>query len=379
MNKRDNSNLKTGIIISTYIVFLVFLLFNFKSVKDGTAYVLGIVSPFFIAIAISFILNIPMKFFEEKVLKSLDTYKKGSFQKLKRPLAIVMTVVSIIGIIVLIMIFVIPELKNSIMTLVRTIPESLKSVESILDSDFKNSTIMTDVINTAMNMWKDIAEAAGKITAGFLSQIVNVTMSVTSAIMNFFIAFILAIYMLSSKERLILNMKRFMYAFFKKERIDSLLKVVHIADEKFSKFIQGQCTEAVIIGVLVFIAMTVCGMPYAGLISVIVGVTALIPIFGAIIGTIPGVFILFTVNPVTSFWFIILIIVIQQLEGHFIYPTVVGGTIGLSGIWVMLATVIGGSAFGILGILIGIPLVSVIYTLLSEVTKKKLKEKKIKL
>lgn len=377
MNKRENSNLRTGLIIATYIVLLVFLLFNFKSVKDGASYILGIISPFFIAVAIAFILNIPMNFFEDKVLKSLDTYNKGKFKKLKRPFAIVITLVSIIGAIVLIMIFIIPELKNSIVTLVKTIPESLKSVESIIDSDFRNSTIMTDVIDKAMNMWKEIAEAAGKVTAGFLSQIVNVTMSVTSAIMDFFIAFILAIYMLSSKERLLVNMKRFMYAFFKKEKVDSLIKVAHIVEDKFSKFIQGQCTEAVIIGVLVFIAMTVFRMPYAGLISIIVGVTALIPIFGAIIGTIPGVFIIFTVNPVMSFWFIVLIVVVQQLEGHFIYPTVVGGTIGLSGIWVMLATVIGGSAFGILGILIGIPLVSVIYTLLSEVTKKRLKDKKI--
>ena len=158
-----------------------------------------------------------------------------------------------------------------------------------------------------------------------------------------------------------------------------IIKVVHIANEKFSKFIEGQCTEAIIIGVLVFIAMIVFKMPYAALISVIIGVTALIPIFGAIIGTIPGVFILFTISPIKSFWFLVIIVVIQQLEGHFIYPTVVGGTIGLSGIWVMLATVIGGSAFGILGILIGIPLVSIMYTLLSEVIKKKLKDKKISL
>lgn len=379
MNRRESDYLKTGFIVSTYIIVLVFLLFNFSSVKSGAAYIFNIISPFFIAIAIAFILNIPMKFYEAKVLNSLDKYEKGKYKKLKRPLAIVMTLASIIGVIVLIMIFVIPQLKNSITGLVKTIPEGLKSVESMVDTDFKNSTIITEAVDQIMNMWKEIAKTAGRITAQFFSEIVEITMSVTSIIVNFFIAFILAIYMLWGKEKLILNMKRFMYAFFKKEKVDSLIKVVHIADEKFSKFVEGQCTEAVIIGVLVFIAMTVFRMPYAGLISVIIGVTALIPIFGAIIGTIPGVFILFTISPMKSFWFIVLIIVIQQLEGHFIYPTVVGGTIGLSGIWVMLATVIGGSAFGILGILIGIPLVSIIYTLLSEVTKKKLKDKKIKL
>ena len=379
MNKRESDNLKTGFIISTYVILLVFLLFNFKSVKLGVSYIFNIISPFFIAVAIAFILNIPMKFYEAKLLNSLDTYKKGKYKKLKRPISIVMTLVSIVGIIVLIMIFVIPQLKNSIINLVKNIPESLKSIEGMVDNAFKNSTIITEVVEQVMNMWKDIAIAAGKITTQFFSQVVDITMSVTSIIVNFFIAFILAIYMLWDKEKLILNIKKFMYAFFKKEKVNFIIKVVHIANEKFSKFIEGQCTEAIIIGVLVFIAMIVFKMPYAALISVIIGVTALIPIFGAIIGTIPGVFILFTISPIKSFWFLVIIVIIQQLEGHFIYPTVVGGTIGLSGIWVMLATVIGGSAFGILGILIGIPLVSIMYTLLSEVIKKKLKDKKISL
>ena len=233
MDKRESDNLKTGFIVSTYIIVLVFLLFNFNNVKLGIAYVFNIISPFFIAVAIAFILNIPMKFYEVKFLYSLDTYKKEKYKKLKRPISIVMTLVSIVGIIVLIMIFVIPQLKNSIINLVKNIPESLKSIEGMVDNDFKNSTIITEVVEQVMNMWKDIAIAAGKITTQFFSQVVDITMSVTSIIVNFFIAFILAIYMLWDKEKLILNIKKFMYAFFKKEKVNLIIKVVHIANEKF--------------------------------------------------------------------------------------------------------------------------------------------------
>ena len=154
--------------------------------------------------------------------------------------------------------------------------------------------------------------------------------------------------------------------------------MARISHDKFSKFITGQCIEAVILGGLCFIGMTIFSMPYALLVSTIIGVTALVPIFGALIGTIPAAFIIFMVEPMTAVWFVILIVVIQQIEGNLIYPMVVGNSIGLSAIWVLLAITVGGSTFGILGILIGIPLFGVLYTLLSTITNSKLKEKNIK-
>ena len=156
------------------------------------------------------------------------------------------------------------------------------------------------------------------------------------------------------------------------------MEVASISHNKFSKFITGQCIEAVILGGLCFIGMTIFSMPYALLVSTIIGVTALVPIFGALIGTIPAAFIIFMVEPMTAVWFVILIVVIQQIEGNLIYPMVVGNSIGLSAIWVLLAITVGGSTFGILGILIGIPLFGVLYTLLSTITNSKLKEKNIK-
>ena len=169
-----------------------------------------------------------------------------------------------------------------------------------------------------------------------------------------------------------------LYAFFDRGKADKVMEVASISHNKFSKFITGQCIEAVILGGLCFIGMTIFSMPYALLVSTIIGVTALVPIFGALIGTIPAAFIIFMVEPMTAVWFVILIVVIQQIEGNLIYPMVVGNSIGLSAIWVLLAITVGGSTFGILGILIGIPLFGVLYTLLSTITNSKLKEKNIK-
>ena len=193
--------------------------------------------------------------------------------------------------------------------------------------------------------------------------------------MDLVLSLVLAIYMLASKERLLRHLKKFIHAFSSTKWANRILKVGHLANVTFYHFIAGQFTEALIISVLCFIGMTLLSMPYALLISVIIGVTSLIPIFGAFIGTLPGAFIIFIIDPMQALWFIVFIIVLQQFEGNIIYPRVVGNSIGLSGLWVMLAMLIGGSTFGILGMLLGIPLFSVFYQLLSSTVKARLAKK----
>ncbi|WP_283699386.1 AI-2E family transporter, partial [Clostridium perfringens] len=217
----------------------------------------------------------------------------------------------------------------------------------------------------------------GTIPSAFLGYLLDFTLGITYGVINFFLSLILAIYMLASKEILISQLKLIIYAFVSKNKADRIIELGKMCNEMFSKFILGQCTEALVIGVLCFIGMIILKMPYALLISVVIGVTALIPVFGAFLGTIPSAFIILIMDPIKALWFIIFIIVLQQLEGNLIYPRVVGSSIGLSALWVMFAMIVGGSLFGIIGMLIGIPIFGVVFKILKRVANRKINEKGI--
>ena len=182
---------------------------------------------------------------------------------------------------------------------------------------------------------------------------------------------IFAVYMLMQKEKLTSQLKRLVRAYLPEEKAQKLLYVGHITNDTFKKFFGGQFIEAILLGVLCFIGMTIFGMPYALTISVLVGVTALIPVFGAFFGTAIGAILILAVNPMQAFWFVVYIIVLQQIDGNFIYPKIVGDSVGLPGIWVMLAVLVGGNSLGIIGMLIGVPIASVAYKLIKEYVEKK--------
>ncbi|WP_156559697.1 AI-2E family transporter [Clostridium paraputrificum] len=364
---------KSNLLLATYVVVLAFIFINIKSVGNVFGSTMTMLKPFLIAICIAFVLNIPMKFYEEKVLDKVIKQPKK-----RRPFAIILTIITIIAIIVGLVLFIIPQLVESGSTLVKNIPDYVKTLEMFMAEHFSKTEVFDELWNQVLSMGENIIKVVGQVTGSLVSQVVDITVGVTSTIINFFMGTLIAIYILLSKEKLGIQAKKMLYAFFDRGKADKVMEVASISNNKFSKFITGQCIEAVILGGLCFIGMTIFSMPYALLVSTIIGVTALVPIFGALIGTIPAAFIIFMVEPMTAVWFIILIVVIQQIEGNLIYPMVVGNSIGLSAIWVLLAITVGGSTFGILGILIGIPLFGVLYTLLSTITNSKLKEKNIK-
>lgn len=375
MNNKEN--FKSSILLGTYIVILSFILLNIKDVFKLFTYVLGILNPFLLAIAIAFVLNLPLKFFENKVLTGLDKNKNKFVRNLKRPIAITLTLVSVLGLIIGIIIYVIPQLSESVSTLIKIIPESIKSLEALMTQNTNSINILNEVWNQILVMWKEIVQVLGQVTGALLSQVLDITIGVTSTIANFFVSLVLSIYMLSSKEKLTLQLRKILYAYTSGKFANKTMEIAAISNRMFSNFVAGQITEAIIIGILCFIGMSIFRMPYALLISVIISVTALIPIFGAFIGTIPSAFIILMVEPITAFWFIVLIIVIQQIEGNLIYPRVVGNSLGLSGIWVMFAMLVGVNTLGLLGMLLGIPLFGVIYTVLGALTNKRLESKSL--
>jgi predicted PurR-regulated permease PerM len=364
--------------IVTYVIILAYVIFNFKNLISGTGNIIGIISPFIIGIAIAFVLNLIMVIFEEKIFSFLDNKKYIKYSKFKRPLSVALTFIVVFVVILGLISFIIPQLIDSISTLTDAVPTYMKSFETLISKYVSNTEILNTVWNNFLSAWKEVLQFTGQILASSLTGVVNITLGFTSGLFNFILSIIFSIYMLLNKERLQLGMKKVLYAFSGKKLADKVMYLGKISNEAFSNYIGGQFIEAIIIGVLCFIGMIILRMPYALLISVIISVTALIPIFGAFIGTIPSAFIILIIDPMQAIWFVIFIIVLQQIEGNLIYPKVVGGSIGLPPIWVILAMVVGGNTFGLIGILLGIPIFSVIYKVFKEFVDKRLNNKDIK-
>lgn len=377
--KEVNNKFKQNILLGTYLIILFFILLNLKYVISTFGNILGILNPFIIAFAMAFVLNLPMKFFERNVFYFLDKQKSSFTRRLKRPLSILATFATVIGLIIALALFVIPQLISSVSTLLDAVPEYIRSFEALVNQFVSSTEILQNVYDSLMSTWKELLQFFGGLLTTSLTSILNTTMSITSGLINFILSLVLTIYMLASKETLIYHLKKTLYAFSKESVADKIIEVSRLANVTFAKFITGQCIEAVILGVLCFIGMNIFSMPYSLLISVLIGVTALIPVFGAFIGTIPAVFLILIINPMQALWFIVFILCLQQLEGNIIYPKVVGNSVGLSAIWVMLAMLVGGSTLGLLGMLIGIPTFSVAYQLIKEYTNKRLKNKNIKI
>lgn len=374
-----NKRFKENILLGTYLMILYFILSNIKSLTSTFGNIFGILSPFIVAFSLAFVLNLPMMFFENKVFKFLDKEKSSFVRNLKRPLSILATFISVIGLILALAFFVIPQLVSSLSTLLEAVPDYIKSFEGLINHYISSTEILDNIYNTLLNTWKELLKFFANFLTTSLTGILSTTVSITSGIVNFVLSLVLTIYMLASKETLIYQVKKFLYAFTPKGFADNSIRIGRIANVTFSKFITGQCVEAFILGALCFVGMTIFSMPYALLVSVLIGVTALIPVFGAFIGTIPAVFLILIIDPIKALWFIVFILCLQQFEGNIIYPKVVGNSVGLSAIWVMLAMLVGGSTLGLVGMLIGIPTFSVIYQLIKEYTNKRLVKKDIKI
>ena len=372
--------LKNQFIISTYIVVLAFLLLNIKSIGNILIQSISVLKPFIIGIAIAFLINIPMKFFEIKLISPI--LKKSKLKETKtisRILSLILTLIILFIFISAFVNFVVPQLIKSTSSLVSKVPQYIDSLQTYIPNYLSHINISSSMHSSLLSGVEKVSNFVIKFANYFISNILSITFGVTSAITNFVIGFIIAIYILLSKEKLLIQCKKAAYAFLSESYAKKLIEVSHLVSFKFSRFIAGQCMDGVILGTLCFIGMTIFDMPYAILVSCIIAIADLIPIFGTFIGSAIAAFIIFMVKPITALYFIIMIVIIQQIEGNLVYPFVVGNSIGLSSFWILVPIFIGSSTFGVLGILIGVPLFSVIYTLASRHINKKLKEKNIHL
>lgn len=375
---KDEST-KNYFLLITYAIVLAYVFLNLGTVGSVIGAILGYLSPFIIGACMAFVINLPMKAYEDRLLSK---FIKNNKSKLKRPLALILTILSIVLLIVGLITFVVPQLVESASTLVKNVPQYAQSLENFLTEQFNNSGLLNqdfvnDMYNKIVSMGEDIIAIVGQLVGTIFSHALDITIGVTSTIVNVVLAFIVSIYILLSKEKLSLQIKKIFYAYLSKEKVKKILKVAAISNIKFSRFVTGQCIEAVILAILCFIGMGIFKMPYTLLISTIIGVTALVPIFGAFAGAVLSGFIVVMVQPEKLILFIIIFIVIQQIEGNLIYPFVVGNSIGLSALWVLFAITVGGNSAGVLGMLLGVPLFGVLYTVLSIVTNNRLKKRNI--
>ncbi len=370
--------------IRELIVFTILCLVGLWKL-DVVLEVLGvlwdIVFPFALGGAIAFIINVPMSFVEKKLFGKKEEQGKKK-ERFARLVSLVVTLLLVVAVIVLVMFVLVPQLGETFSSLGNSIATFLpKLQEWVKEFTHNNSEVMNVVDKIEYDPQKIMSWAMGFLGNGaenMMSTTVSAVGSLVSGVANFFIAFSFAIYILFQKEKLHLQMRKIMFAFLPKGKAEATLEVCSLAYKTFSSFLTGQCVEAMILGSMFVISMTIFRLPYALLIGIIIAFTALIPVFGGFIGCWVGFFMIFMVSPEKAIFFLLLFLVLQQIEGNLIYPHVVGGSVGLPSIWVLAAVSIGGKLMGIVGMLIFIPLASVFYTLFREVVYLRLKKQHIK-
>ena len=350
-----------------------------KEVLEAVKLLFGILSPFITGAAIAFVLNLPTRFIEQKIFKKWKNPKSAG---LKRGLSIVLALLFVLVVIALVIFTVVPQLTRTFMELGNVIP-----------TFFRNLIAKLEVLAIEYPQWQDAFAALEEISidwntiisyvTGFLkdglgnvlSSTVGFAGSVAGALIDGIIAFVFAIYVLCGKEKLGRQAKRLFHAYLPERGYATTMKVLSLCSQNFARFISGQCLEAVILGMMFVISMTILRMPYAVLVGVLIAFTALIPIVGAFIGCIVGAFLILMVSPVKALIFIVMFLVLQQLEENLVYPRVVGNSAGLPAIWVLFAVSVGGSMYGVMGMLVFIPLTSTVYALLRENVNKRNKKK----
>ncbi len=373
----NKKNMKNIMLLIVFAVLFYVGVQRIESVAAGFSFVVSIVFPFLLGAAMAFILNVPMSFME----KRLFSKTKGKAKKLKRPICLVLAILFVVAILWIVLLVVIPEVASTVASLSVNIEAALIKLQRWAMDIFEDNKQIEVWIASLQFDWDGIIHTAFGFLKNGAGNVLNSTMTVAktviNSVMNFCVAFVFACYILLQKEKLAVQIRKILYAFFSKKVVTKVLDIASLSYKTFANFVTGQCCEAVILGTMFFISMSILRFPYALLVGVLIAFTALIPIFGAFIGCFLGTFLILVADPMKAIAFVILFLVLQQVEGNLIYPHVVGGSVGLPSIWVLVAVTVGGSLMGIVGMLIFIPICSVLYALFREMVYKRLKERGI--
>lgn len=367
-------SLKAVLICIAFTVFLLLVKDNMNVVWSAITTIMSILTPFIIGFLFAYILNFPYKFFFGKVFKKMGT-KRKVFTKFKKPLAIVCTYIIVLAIFVFLISILAPQITKNVASLVESLPAYFASfvddinkfiawLNDTFNAGIDENNAINDFMKNALSFFsgQNLTQIAGNTTSALIGFVSDATLGVY----NFVMGLVISVYFLSAKDSLCRQVKRLAVAFIPIKYLPKVYEIVDITDTKCGRFLVGDILDAAFVGFLTFVTMSIFQLPYAPLIAVLIGVTNIIPFFGPFIGAIPSAFILFLINPWDMVCFVIIIVIIQQLDGNLFKPKIIGSQVGLSSFWVLFSVLVGGALFGVVGLILGTPIYAVIYSLVGK-------------
>ena len=368
IEKKTLRNIFLGVALC---IILYWLLHETERVKAVFAVISDVVFPFVLGAGLAFILNVPLRSIEG-LLKGIK--KPGT----RRGLAVLLTFVAVLLVLAVVFLLLIPQIGETVESLIPKLVDFFNNVQAFVIDSVNNNPDLVEIIGTELHKfdWATLVQEAIKMVTNSITTIVSgafVAISTASSVLvDVVIAVVFAVYCLFQKETLAQQGRKLVYAFLPEKTADYIVRVLRLTNATFSNFFSGQCVEVCILGAMFAISMAIFRMPYIPLVSVLVAVTAFIPVVGAWVGCVLGAFFILVSNPLQAVWFVVMFLVLQQIENNLIYPRVVGTSIGLSGMWVLIAVGVGGSLMGVAGMFLMIPVTSVVYTILAEHTNMRL-------
>ena len=360
--------LKNIFIILSYTALLVLGVIYFESIFQYLGELLNIIQPFIIGFILAFIFNIPMKFFEKKL--AIQNKKK------RRVVSAILSVLLILLVLLLVVMVVVPQVIENVRTLIDNLPSIFAQAEKWLNYVFEEIRLSPDLLDKINEFQTRFAQTFISTLTAWAPNIASGVSHITTSVINIFMGFVMAIYMIFSKDKLIRQVKKFAHALFNDQHYQYISEVVKLTGTTFENFLAGQLTESIIIGVLCYIGCMILDIPYASIAAIVIGFTNIIPYFGPIIGAVISSVLILFVSPVKALIFLVFSTLLQQFESNLIYPHVVGNSVGLSALWVLFAVSVGGGLFSIPGMVFGLPTFSVIYELLRRWTNYRLEVKR---
>lgn len=382
MKKQLDSSIRNRVISGVIVVFtavgLYFLFQNVSGIAKVTDTVMGVMQPFIFGLAFAFIVNLPMVFLENRFLKLAEKRKKPGKKvnrKAVRALSLFLALLILFFSVTLFLVPIIPQLVASVETFVGNITDYIDQLDAFVANLVERFRLDPDIVEGLLPSFDKLVDYVVGLLSGSIPQVVNFTSQITSAVLNVVVGLIVSIYFLYSKETFFGQAKKVLYAIFKRETAGKIIRIAGLSNRTFTGFVSGKIIDSLIIGVLCFVGLTAMKMPYTLLISVIVGVTNVIPFFGPIFGAIPSTLIVLLVDPLKALLLLVFIIALQQFDGNILGPRILGDSTGLPTLWVMFAIIVGGGLFGFVGMLVSVPTFAVIYTLTREGIGARLKAK----
>lgn len=351
---------------------------NIDIVLNKLSGAIGIMEPFIIGFSIAYILNFILRLFENVILENKNINNLGIIKHCKRGISIVLTYITTALLLYLFVKFVLPQLIDSIVGLINDIPLYINTTTTFIDNTLMQLNIQEEYLKLINDNFNQFVNYVIKFVTNLIPILGSVLTSIAASIWNIVLGTIISIYLLIDKEKFCALSKKITYALFSNNAAEKIIEITHRSNSTFGKFLIGKILDSAIIGILTFFILTICKMPYTILISVIIGVTNIIPFFGPFIGAIPSVLITLFISPIKALWLVLIVFIIQQIDGNIIGPKILGNSIGISAFWILFAILVAGKFLGIVGMIIGVPLFAVIYSIIKEIIEARLRKKGMK-